>query len=119
LRTSSSVKAHDCRNKVIGDTFPQRPNANFSIDFKRVSSELERLHLMREKVIADAFDALENTYASLAQILLMHAGDRRKAAGWMCLRQSAFDGRNGYDVLAEGDSAKVWDQIEQNIFRNN
>jgi hypothetical protein len=68
---------------------------------------------MREKVIADAFDTLENTHTLLAQMLLIHVGDRRKAAHWMCSRQSVFDGRNGYDLLAEGDSEKVWDEIER------
>lgn len=113
MRTSSAAEAHDRRNEVIGGTFREQSNAKSFIDFERVSSELERLHRMREKVITDAFENLEITHTLLAQMLLMHVGDRRKAARWMCSRQSFFDGKNGYDLLAEGDSEKVWDEIER------
>jgi hypothetical protein len=114
LRTSSAEEAHDRRNKDIGDTFLEQPNAESFIDFDSISSELARLNLMREKVMTDAFETLERTHTLLAQMLLTHVGDRRKAACWMCSRKSAFDGRNGYDLLAEGDLEKVWDEIERN-----
>jgi hypothetical protein len=113
LRTLSAAEAHPRRNKVIGDMYRERPNNKSPIDFESVSSELERLHLMREKVIAEAFDTLEITHTLLAQMLLMHVGDRRKAARWMCARQRFFDGKIGYDLIAEGDSEKVWDEIER------
>lgn len=113
MKTSSAAEAKDHREKIISDTFREQPNDKSSIDLEHVSSELERLHLMREKVIVDAFETLESTHTLLAQMLLMHVGDRRRAALWMCSRQSTFDGRNAYDLIAEGDFETLWDEINR------
>ncbi|RUL78993.1 hypothetical protein [Dyella choica] len=63
----------------------------------------------------DAFDAFQKRHPALAQALIEHLGDGRKAARWMCLHQRAFDGKNAYDILIEGHDDLVWDEIARSF----
>ncbi|WP_458068264.1 DUF2384 domain-containing protein [Rhodanobacter sp. BL-MT-08] len=86
---------------------------NRAVDYKHISRELERIHLLREQTMLDAFGALERSHTSLAELLLSEFTDRRRAAHWMAQHQRAFDGRTAYGLLAERDDGSVWDELER------
>jgi hypothetical protein len=83
------------------------------VDFLHISRELERIHLLREQTTLDAFEALELSHASLAELLLSEFPDRRRAAHWMAQPHRAFAGRTAYQALGERDEAAVWDELER------
>ena len=82
-----------------------------TVKYGELACEIERLTSMREQLVMDAFGALEIREGALAQTLLDNIGSRQRAAHWMCCRQRAFDGRSAYQVLADGDEDRVWDEI--------
>jgi len=78
-----------------------------ALDFARVSEDMARLAAFREEVVMNAFAALEERHALLAEMLVAHFGSRSKAARWMCSHQHSFEGRTGDDVIVAGDMDMV------------
>ena len=81
------------------------------IQFDEIADEIRHVTLVRDQLVLAAFDALESRHVELAQTLLENLGSRQRAAHWMCTNQRAFDGSSAYDVLADGDEDRVWDQL--------
>lgn len=77
--------------------------------FSAFAAELEHLHMRRETVINNAFDALLVSCPRLAALLLEGFGDARRAAHWLSSKQRAFDGQTAWELLADGDEDTVWD----------
>jgi hypothetical protein len=90
---------------------PARKRAGTPTDFSQISLGLAELLAARDKLMMDAFSALEQTHAQLAEMLVQRTGSRCNAARWMCKHQESFRGLTGYDVLAEGDADCIWDEI--------
>jgi hypothetical protein len=86
-------------------------NAGRTMDFSCISEEMAKIATVRDKLVMDAFAALEACHAQLAEALVAHMGGRIRAARWMCSRRESFDGRTGYDVIAMGDLDAVWDNV--------
>jgi hypothetical protein len=68
---------------------------------------MARLAAFREEVVMNAFAALEERHALLAEMLVAHFGSRSKAARWMCSHQHSFEGGTGDDVIVAGDMDMV------------
>jgi hypothetical protein len=66
---------------------------------------------MRDKLMLDAFHALEKCHPLLADMLVYRTGSRISAARWMCKHQESFRGMTAYDVIAEGDIDTIWDKV--------
>jgi len=81
--------------------------------FESVSREIERTSALRDAALLAGFEALEQRNGSLAQMVLMVFGDRRRAAQWMSQPQRALDGRTAWQVLIDGDEEALWDALEQ------
>ena len=73
--------------------------------------EMQRLNAMRDRLMIDAFSALESHHKQLAEMLILHVGGRTKAARWMCAHQKVFEGRTAYDMVSDGDMEAIWDEI--------
>jgi hypothetical protein len=80
-------------------------------ELAKASAAIERATLNRDAAIAMAFQLLDEYRPALAQALVAHFGDRRRAARWMCLHQESFAGRNAYDMLVKGEDDRVWAEI--------
>jgi hypothetical protein len=89
---------------------PARKGARMFTDFSHISLEIAELMAAREKLVMDAFSALEKHHALLAEMLVQRMGSRLNAARWMCKHQESFRGLTGYDMLAEGDTDSIWDE---------
>ncbi|RUL65813.1 hypothetical protein EKH79_03625 [Dyella dinghuensis] len=66
---------------------------------------------MRDKLMLDAFCALEKCHPLLADMLVYRTGSRINAARWMCKHQGSFRGLTAYDVIADGDIDTIWDEV--------
>ena len=88
-----------------------RKGACMFTDFSHISLEIAELMAVREKMVMDAFSALEKHHALLAEMLVQRMGSRLNAARWMCKHQESFRGLTGYDILAEGDTDSIWDEV--------
>jgi hypothetical protein len=95
----------------LGSGLPARKRTSTPTDFSQISLGLAELLAARDKLMMDAFSALEQTHAQLAEMLVQRTGSRCNAARWMCKHQESFRGLTGYDVLAEGDADCIWDEI--------
>ena len=78
---------------------------------RAVADELHGLDLAREAAMQRAFGVLEEHHPAVAQLALLFAGDRQRAARWMCMHQRAFEGRSAYDLLADDDVDTVCDRL--------
>lgn len=83
--------------------------------FEQMNAIVSHANALREEAISDAFAALCIQKPSLSQTLVEQLGDCNKAARWMSQRHRAFDSRNAYEVLAEGDEDLVWDALERSV----
>ena len=92
--------------------------SNVRASIEQANTAIEQATASREVAIASAFLILQDRKPLLAQALLESLRDRRKAARWMCLHQRAFNGKNAYQVLAEGDDDLVWDEMARSIIRD-
>ncbi|HTV87177.1 MAG TPA: hypothetical protein VME63_17395 [Dyella sp.] len=92
---------------------PRSINIESNKDFCRISMETKRIIEARDRLVIDAFDALELHHALLAKMLVLRLGERMKAARWMCSHQKPFDGRTAYDLISDGDVETVWDAVER------
>jgi hypothetical protein len=72
---------------------------------------MDRLSVLRQKLLIDAFSRLEVCHRLLAEMLIVYTGSRIKAAQWMCSHHHVLGGRSGYDVIADGEIDMVWDLI--------
>jgi hypothetical protein len=86
-------------------------NANAGLSEACVA--IERATAMRDVAIASAFNALAAHKPDLATALTANMGGSHKAARWMSSHQRAFDGKCAYQILAEGDEDRVWEQMER------
>ena len=91
--------------------------SNVRASIERANAAIDRATASREVAIASAFLILQEHKPLMAQALLGNLRDHRKAARWMCLHKRAFDGKNAYQVLAEGDDDLVWDEMTRSITR--
>jgi alpha-glucosidase (family GH31 glycosyl hydrolase) len=87
--------------------------AQTSID--HANAAIEKATSNRETAIASAFLIFQCYKPLLAEALLESLRDERKAARWMCLHQRVFNGKNAYQILAEGDDDLVWDEMARSI----
>lgn len=81
--------------------------------FESISREIERTSALRDAALLAGFEALEQRNVSLAQMVLMVFGDRRRAAQRMSQPQRALDGRTAWQALMDGDEEELWDALEQ------
>ena len=79
--------------------------------FKRIATELTRLHTEREAAMLEAFAQVEADDPALASLVLQRIGERSKAARWMSMHQRAFGGLSAYELLADGDADAIWDVL--------
>jgi hypothetical protein len=82
-----------------------------SINLIDLAREIVRVTSMRERLMLEAFELLKFRHALLAQTLVDSIGSQQRAAHWMCMHQRAFDGRNAYEALANGEEDSVWEQL--------
>ena len=80
--------------------------------FVAICTEMERINTLRSNLQDDAFETLEAHDRRLSDMLVIQLGDRRRASIWMASRHLQFDGRSGYQVLAEGEGGLLWDLLE-------
>lgn len=81
--------------------------------FKRIATELTRLHIQRESATLAAFAQVEVEDPALASLVIQRMGERSKAARWMSMHQRAFGGHSAYELLADGDVDAIWDQLSE------
>jgi hypothetical protein len=79
--------------------------------FAAVSAQLEEVYSMRERTAFAAFLVLEEHLKDFSSVLITGFGDRSRAARWMCMHHKAFEGRNAYQVLADGEADRLWDEV--------
>jgi hypothetical protein len=80
--------------------------------FKSTGARLEEMLATREQIGIDAFSMLELELSDLANMLVIGLGDRGRAVRWMCTRHRELDGRNGYQVIADGEAERLWELVE-------
>lgn len=79
--------------------------------FEAVSAQLEEAYSMKERVAFAAFSTLEEHLKDFSSMLVSSFGDRSRAARWMCMHHRAFEGRNAYQVIADGETDRLWDEV--------
>jgi hypothetical protein len=80
--------------------------------FRSAGSRLEEIIAIRERIATDAFSMLEDELCELARMLVIGLGDRTRAVRWMCTRHRNLDGRNAYQVIADGEEERLWTVVE-------
>lgn len=80
--------------------------------FKNMSAQLEEIQAMREQIAFAAFSVLEERLSDFSNMLIMGLGDRTRAVWWMCMRHRNLDGRNAYQVIADGEEDRLWEVVE-------
>ncbi|GLQ93624.1 hypothetical protein GCM10007901_25750 [Dyella acidisoli] len=80
--------------------------------FKNMSAQLEEIQSMREQIAFAAFSMLEERLSDFSNMLIMGLGDRTRAVWWMCMRHRNLDGRNAYQVIADGEVDRLWEVVE-------
>jgi len=78
-----------------------------------LSARLEQAHALKEQAAFDAFGVIERQIRALADMLIQGLGDRNRAVRWMCMHHRKLEGRNGYQVLADGEEDRLWDELER------
>lgn len=79
--------------------------------FKAVSAQLEEAYYAKEKTAFAAFSILEEHLADFSSMLITGFGDRTRAIRWMCMHHRAFEGRNAYQVIADGEVDRLWEEV--------
>jgi len=79
--------------------------------FEAVSAQLEEAYSLKEKAALAAFLILEEHLSDLSSMLICGFGDRSRAVRWMCMHHRALDGRNAYQVIADGETDRLWDEV--------
>ncbi|RUL72480.1 hypothetical protein [Dyella choica] len=83
-----------------------------SESFKHMGARLEELHAAREQAAFAAFSMLEERWNEFSDMLIIGLGDRTRAVWWMCTRQRSLEGKNAYQVIADGEQDRLWDVVE-------
>jgi hypothetical protein len=78
--------------------------------FDLLSTQLEEAYSMREKTAFAAFSILEEHLGDFASLLISGLGDRARAVRWMCMHHRALEGRNAYQVIADGETDRLWEE---------
>jgi hypothetical protein len=78
--------------------------------FHAVSARLEEAYSMREKTALAAFSILEEHLSDFSSMLISGLGDRARAVRWICMHHRALEGRNAYQVIADGETDRLWDE---------
>ena len=78
--------------------------------FEAVSAQLEEVHSLKEKTAFAAFSVLEEHLSDLSSMLISGFGDRSRAVRWMCMHHRVFGGRNAYQVIADGETDRLWEE---------
>lgn len=80
--------------------------------FKDMGMRLEELQASREQIAFAAFSMLEEQLSQFSNMLVIGLGDRTRAVWWMCMRHRSLDGRNAYQVIADGEQDRLWEVLE-------
>jgi hypothetical protein len=80
--------------------------------FRDMGVRLEEIHTTREQVAYAAFSMLEDRLSDFSNMLVSGLGDRARAVRWMCMRHRNLDGRNAYQVIADGEEERLWEELE-------
>lgn len=80
--------------------------------FRDIGARLEALHSEREKTALDAFSKLEERLGDFSDMLISGLGNRTRAVQWMCMRHRNLEGRNAYQVIADGEQERLWEVLE-------
>ncbi|RDS84233.1 DUF2384 domain-containing protein [Dyella psychrodurans] len=80
--------------------------------FKDMATRLDELHATREQIALTAFSMLEERQGDLSRMLIIALGDRPRAVRWMCMRHRNLEGRNAYQVIADGEEDRLWEVVE-------
>lgn len=80
--------------------------------FKDMVVRLEEIHATHEQIALAAFSVLEERLGNLSSMLVIGLGDRTRAVRWMCTRHRDLDGRNAYQVIADGEEDRLWDVVQ-------
>ncbi|TPG50749.1 hypothetical protein EAH75_04770 [Rhodanobacter glycinis] len=79
--------------------------------FETVSAQLEEAYSMKEKTAFVAFSILEEHLSDFSNTLISGLGDRARAVRWMCMHHRVFEGRNAYQVIADGETDRLWEEV--------
>ncbi|GLQ45910.1 hypothetical protein GCM10007862_09610 [Dyella lipolytica] len=80
--------------------------------FKDMGAKLDEIHAAREQIAFAAFSMLEERLNNFSKMLIIGLGDRTRAVWWMCMRHRSLDGRNAYQVIADGEEDRLWELVE-------
>lgn len=80
--------------------------------FKDMGEKLEEIQAAREQVAFTAFSLLEARLNKFSSMLIIGLGDRTRAVWWMCMRHRNLEGRNAYEVIADGEEERLWELVE-------
>lgn len=84
-----------------------------SVDsFKGMGERLEEIQTAREQIAFTAFSMLEERLSDFSNMLVIGLGDRTRAVWWMCMRHRNLEGRNAYQVIADGEADRLWEVVE-------
>lgn len=78
--------------------------------FETASAQLEEAYSMKEKMAFAAFSILEEHLSDFSSMLISGLGDRARAVRWMCMHHKALEGRNAYQVIADGEADRLWEE---------
>lgn len=82
------------------------------VSFKDMATRLDELQATREEIAFAAFSMLEERLSGLSNMLIIGLGDRTRAVRWMCMRHRNLEGRNAYQVIADGEEDRLWEVAE-------
>ena len=80
--------------------------------FADMSAQLEQLQIRRDQIAFEAFSMLEERLSTFSSMLIIGLGDRTRAALWMCTRHRNLEGRNAYQVIADGEQDRLWEVLQ-------
>lgn len=80
--------------------------------FGDMSARLEEIHIMHEQIALAAFAMLEERLSNFSSMLVIGLGNRARAVRWMCMRHRNLDGRNAYQVIADGEEDRLWEVVQ-------
>ncbi|WP_250622887.1 hypothetical protein [Pinirhizobacter soli] len=79
--------------------------------FKALSAQLEEAYSLKEKTAFAAFSILEEHLADFSSMLITGLGGRSRAIRWMCMHHRTLEGRNAYQVIADGEVDRLWEEV--------
>lgn len=79
--------------------------------FESFSAEINRITALRDSAASEAFAYFEQHRSAIAGLLMQTSRDRAHAMRWMSTHHRELDGRNGYQLLANGEDDYLWDVV--------